>query len=71
MKVGVGLGAYLEVAQTLRHFSSGMRDIKDRKWKIENVCMKGREMPQAIRFGIHMLKNRVASQVWQERELTS
>ena len=43
MKVGVGLGAYLEVAQTLRHFSSGMRDIKDRKWKIEDVCRKGKE----------------------------
>ena len=59
-----GLGAYLEIAQTLRHFSSGMRDIKDSKWKIESVCRKGKKMPQAIRFGIHMLKNRVASQVW-------
>ena len=24
-------------------------------------------MPQAIRVGIYMLKNRVASQIWQER----
>ena len=48
-------------------FLPGCETFKDRKRKIENGCTKGREMPQAIGIGIHMLKNRVASQVWQER----
>ena len=68
MKVGVGLGAYLEVAQTLRHFfRPGCETLRIEGERLRLYAGKDREMPQAIGVGIHMLKNRVASQVWQER----
>lgn len=46
MKVGVGLGAYLEVAQTLRHFFlPGCETLRIER-KIEIVCRKEGRCPK-------------------------